>query len=110
MGLIAFFDGNDGGGNLVQAVEDNPGQSIPPKQNDSIRSLKMYNVRPGAEIRLFDAANGATSDDFCIVNVKRVVPEYVIGSLERSYEDEYVRVTFIALDGLDGKVSRITVS
>jgi hypothetical protein len=51
-----------------------------------------------------------TQSDFCIVNVKRPTPEYIVDTFERTYEDEYVRVTFIRNDGLDGQVSRIKVN
>jgi hypothetical protein len=110
MGLIVFFEGNGGSQNLVQAIEDTPGQNFRPVQNDTIRSLKMYNVRPGAEIRIYDSPDASMDDDFCIINNKRPHPEYVIDSFERSYEDEYVRVSFIRNNGLDGQVSRIRVN
>ncbi|MFY0256016.1 hypothetical protein ACDQ55_18920 [Chitinophaga sp. 30R24] len=110
MGIIAFYEGNNATQNLVQAVEDAPGQDFRPIQNDEIRSTKIYNVRPGCEIRVYDSPNGATDDDFCIVNVKRMSPEYVIDTFEKSYEDEYVRVTFIRNNGLDGKISRVRVN
>jgi len=110
MGIIAFYKGNNGTQDVVQTVEDYPGQDFRPVQDDTIRSAKIYNVRPGCEIRLFDSASGNMSDDFCIVNVKRNAPEYTLDSFERSYEDEYVRVTFIRNDGLDGKISRIRIN
>jgi hypothetical protein len=109
-GIIAFYEGNNATQNMVQAVEDVPGQDFRPIQNDAIRSVKFYNVRPGAEIRLFDDPSGSTSDDFCIVNVKRPAPEYIVPTFERSYEDEYVRVTFIRNNGLDGQISRIRIN
>jgi hypothetical protein len=110
MGLIAFYEGNMCTMNMIQVVEDNPGQDFQPVQNDAIRSLKLHGVRPGAEIRLYDSPDGSTSDDFCIINVKRSIPEYVVPSLERTYEDEYVRVMFIRNNGLDGQVSRIRIN
>ncbi|PSL44184.1 hypothetical protein CLV51_10649 [Chitinophaga niastensis] len=110
MGIIAFYEGNNATQNIVQTVEDYPGQDFRPVQNDEIRSAKIYDVRPGCEIRVYDSPDGATNDDFCIVNVKRPIPEYVIGTFERTYEDEFVRVTFIRNNGLDGKISRIRVN
>ncbi len=109
-GIIAFYEGNNATGEMIQAVEDTPGQDFRPIKDNAIRSLKLYNSRPGTEIRLFDSPDGATNDDFCIVNVKRVSPEYIVGSFERSYEDEYVRVTFIRNNGLDGQISRIRIN
>ena len=110
MGIIAFYEGNNATQNIVQTIEDNPGQDFRPIQNDTIRSARIYDVRPGCEIRVYDSEDGNTNDDFCIVNVKRNAPEYVISTFERSYEDEYVRVTFIRNNGLDGRVSRIRVN
>jgi hypothetical protein len=110
MGIIAFYEGNNGTQNIVQAVEDYPGQDFKPTKNDEIRSAKLYNVRPGAEIRVFDSPEGAMNDDFCVVNVKRQAPEYTVDTFERTYEDEYVRVTFVRNNGLDGKISRIKVN
>ncbi len=109
-GIIAFFEENNATGNMLQAVEDYPGQNFRPAKDNAIRSFKLYNVRPGAEIRLFDSPDGATSDDFCIINVKRNAPEYIVGTFERTYEDEYVRVSFIRNNGLDGQVSRIVIN
>jgi len=110
MGVIAFYQGNNGTQDLVQSVEDSPGQDFRPINNDSIRSAKLYNVRPGCEIRMYDSPSGSTNEDFCIVNIKRATPEYIVDTFERTYEDEYVRVTFIRNDGLDGQVSRIKVN
>ncbi|MCW3466249.1 hypothetical protein [Chitinophaga nivalis] len=111
MGIIVFYEGNNATQNIVQTVEDTPGQNFRPVANDEIRSAKLYDVRPGCEIKVFDSPDGSMNDDFCIVNVKRSNPEgYVIGTFERSYEDEYVMVAFIRNNGLDGKVSRIVIN
>jgi hypothetical protein len=110
MGIIAFYEGNNAAQNVVQTVEDMPGQDFRPVQNDAIRSCKLFNVRPGADIRVYDSAAGAMDDDFCVINVKRSAPEYVVPSFERTYEDEYVRITFIRNNGLDGKISRIRIN
>jgi len=110
MGIIVFYEGNNGSQNIVQTVEDTPGQNFRPVKNDEIRSCKLYGVRPGCEITVFDSPDGSTSDDFSIINVKRVSPEYTIDTFERSYEDEYVVVSFIRNNGLDGKISRIRIN
>lgn len=110
MGIVVFYEGNNASENIVQTVEDQPGQDFKPIRNDAIRSLKMYGVRPGAEIRLFDSPDGAMNDDFCIIMVKRIAPEYVVPTFEKSYEDESVQVTFIRNNGLDGQISRIRIN
>jgi hypothetical protein len=110
MGLIVFYEGNNGTENIVQSVEDTPGQNFHPINNDVIRSCKLYDVRPGCEFTLYDSPDGSMSDDFTIVNVKRVSPEYTVNTFERSYEDEYVVVSYIRNNGLDGKISRIKIN
>ncbi|MBO9730746.1 MAG: hypothetical protein J7623_19040 [Chitinophaga sp.] len=110
MGIIVFYEGNNGTQNIVQTVEDTPGQNFRPVKNDEIRSCKLYGVRPGCEIMAYDSPDGSTSDDFTIINVKRISPEYTVDTFERSYEDEYVVVSFIRNNGLDGKISRIKIN
>lgn len=110
MGIIVFYEGNNGSQNIVQTVEDVPGQNFQPVKNDEIRSMKLYGVRVGCEITVFDSPDGSMRDDFCIVNVKRISPEYTVNTFERSYEDEYVVVSYIRNNGLDGKISRIKIS
>ncbi|MBS0027782.1 hypothetical protein ACTJJ0_03890 [Chitinophaga sp. 22321] len=110
MGIIVFYEGNNGSQNIVQTVEDVPGQNFRPVKNDEIRSCKLYGVRPGCEITVYDSPDGSMSDDFSIINVKRVSPEYTVDTFERSYEDDYVVVSFIRNNGLDGKVSRIKIN
>lgn len=110
MGIIVFYEGNNGSQNIVQTVEDTPGQDFRPVKNDEIRSLKLYGVRAGCSITVFDSPDASMSDDFCIINVKRISPEYTVNSFERSYEDDTVVVSYIRNNGLDGKVSRIKIN
>ncbi|MCW3463927.1 hypothetical protein [Chitinophaga nivalis] len=110
MGIIVFYDGNNATQGIVQTVEDVPGQDFRPVNNDQIRSAKLYDVRPGCEIRTYDSPSGNTDDDFCVVLVKRSHPEYVLDTFERTYEDEYVRVVFVRNNGLDGQISRIRIN
>ncbi|NSL87675.1 hypothetical protein [Chitinophaga solisilvae] len=110
MGIIVFYEGNNGTQNIVQTVEDTPGQNFRPVKNDEIRSMKLYGVRAGCVITVYDSPDGSTSDDFSIINVKRISPEYTVATFERSYEDEYVVVSFIRNNGLDGKISRIKIN
>ncbi|MGN7824113.1 hypothetical protein ACTJJB_28580 [Chitinophaga sp. 22536] len=109
MGIIVFYEGNNGTQNIVQTVEDTPGQNFRPVKNDEIRSMKLYGVRQGCRITVYDSPDGATNDDFSIVNVKRTSPEYTVDTFERSYEDDTVVVAFIRNNGLDGKISRIKI-
>ncbi|MGF6848860.1 hypothetical protein QFZ51_004095 [Chitinophaga sp. W3I9] len=69
MGMIAFYEGNNGTESLVQTVNDNPGQDFQPVKAE-IRSLRLFDVRGRCRIRIFDSADGALSNEFCIVDVK----------------------------------------
>src|ERR1044072_2934861 len=105
MGIIVFYAGNNGSGNIVQTVEDTPGQNFKPIGHDAMKSVKLYGVRPGCELSLFDSTEGEMNDDFCIVNVKRNTPEYTVNTFERSYEDDVVVVSFIPENGSDKTIS-----
>ncbi|NML40028.1 hypothetical protein HHL17_22695 [Chitinophaga sp. G-6-1-13] len=109
MGIIVFYEGNNGTQNIVQTVEDTAGQNFRPVKNDEIRSMKLYGVRRDCQITVFDSPDGAMNDDFAIVNVKKISPEYTVNTFERSYEDDTVVVSFIRNNGLDGKISRIKI-
>jgi hypothetical protein len=91
-------------------LDDSPGQDRRVKPNDEARSVKLLDVRPGAVISVFDAKNGSESDDFCVIQVKKSLPEYTVGTFERSYEDEYALVSYASKNGLDGKVSRTRIN
>lgn len=108
MGLIVFYEGNNASQSLVQTVDDNPGQDFQPVKNE-IRSLKLFNVRSGCRIRVYDSTDGSISDEFCIINVKTTMVEYIVNIFEQSYEDGVVVVTFIPSKARDGKVLRIKI-
>jgi len=108
MGIIVFYDGNNGSGSIVQTVDDAPGQDFKPR-NDAIKSVKLYGVRPGCTVSLFDSPEGSMKDDFCIVNVRRSTAEYTVDSFQKSYEDDIVTVTYIRDSGSDGEISRIKI-
>ncbi|WP_212006043.1 hypothetical protein [Chitinophaga sp. HK235] len=110
MGIIVFYEGNNATQNIVQTVEDEPGQNFRPVKNDEIRSAKLFSVRPGCNVVMYDSPDGSMNDDFCNIMVKRSAPEYTVGTFERSYEDEFVIVQYIRNNGLDGKVSRIKIN
>jgi hypothetical protein len=110
MGQIVFYEGNGGSQDIVHTTNDAPGQDFRPDQNDEARSLKLLNARMGCIVSVFDSPSGSTTDDFCVIQVKRSSPEYSVATFERSYEDEYVLVSYARKNGLDGKVSRIRIN
>jgi hypothetical protein len=108
MGMIILYEGNNATQNIVKSYQDDSydGKVSP---NDEARSLKLYDVRAGCKITVYDNNKASTNDDYCVIEVKRRVSEYVVGTFERSMDNDIVRVTFIRNNGLDGKVSYIKI-
>ncbi|MGH3567079.1 MAG: hypothetical protein ACRDRH_13805 [Pseudonocardia sp.] len=108
MGHILLYEGNGASQNVVTTFNDQSGQNrrVP---NDEARSAKFVHVRVGAVVSVYDDKNGSEKDDFCVIRVKRSSPDYTVSTFERSYEDDFVQVSYRRKNGLDGKVSRIRV-
>ncbi len=110
---IDLYEGNGASQSLLQSLIYEKGKSInltntggvPP--NDEIKSCALHDLPPGALLYFYDNAGGMRNDDWCEIEVKKTHQQYVVRTLERTYEDEYVRVTYHHHNGLDGKVSRI---
>jgi hypothetical protein len=80
--------------------------------NDETRSLRMCGMVAGRAILIFDSPSAATNDDWTEILIKKAIPGtdyYQLDSYEHSYEDEYVKVTYHADNGLDGKVSYMRI-
>lgn len=91
--------------------------------NDEARSLAIrsdqgaYNlpVKSRTKILLYDNPDGKTNDDWLEIVVKKqpkgIYPgdAYCISTLEKSYEDDYVKVVYNRDNGLNGKVSHAKV-
>lgn len=110
MGQIVLYEGNGGSQDIIRTYEDRRGQDVRVKPNDEARSAKLLDVRVGAVITIFDDSSGSAEDDFCVIRVKRSLPEYIVGTFERSFDDEYVSVSYARKNGLDGRVSRIRIN
>jgi hypothetical protein len=108
MGTITLYEGNNATQNIVKSYSDSSfaGKVSP---NDEARSVKLNDVRVGCKITVYDSGSASTNDDYCIIEVKKQVHEYIVGTFERSIDDDTVRVTFIRNNGLDGKVSYIRI-
>lgn len=113
MGFIRFFEGNHGDQNTVIELSDDPGQSVNLKKfwgkNDEARSVRIFNVRVGALIKVYDHPKGKLDDDWCQIEVLGAHDEYTVDSFKHSYADSTVKVTYHPNNGLDGKVSCIRV-
>ena len=80
--------------------------------NDETRSLKISGMFAGRLITFYDNPSAQTDDDWIEILVKKAIPPtdfYQINSYQKSFEDEYVKVTYHEHNGLDGKVSYINV-
>ncbi|NML40555.1 hypothetical protein HHL17_25385 [Chitinophaga sp. G-6-1-13] len=109
MGIIAFYAGLNGTDNIVQTVEDIPDQNFAPANNGIVKSVKLCGVRAGCVIKALDSPGGDMHDGFCIIQVKRTHSEYTVDTFERSYEDEYVVVTFVRSTQQGSQIHRIKI-
>ena len=82
--------------------------------------MVITQANAGTSISLFDSPVGSHDDDYTIVKIKKDITNPVtIGTFEKSYEDDFVRVSFFKDDGwfgigllangLDGKVSLVKI-
>jgi phosphatidylserine/phosphatidylglycerophosphate/cardiolipin synthase-like enzyme len=78
--------------------------------NDEARSALLHDVPAGKVLRFYDDPFRSESDDWIEVIVKRAVARKYLGSFERSFEDDEVRVIYHRYDGLDGKISAADVA
>lgn len=114
-GTIDLYEGNNGTQNKIGTITDEAGQSINLKKHDDIdndeaRSLTLNDVREGAVIKLYDDPKGnANDDDWVEIHVKKSSQQYTVNTFEKTYEDDFVKVTYHPNNGLDGKVSHIKV-
>ena len=111
---IALYSGNDCKESIVGMTDGASGQLIQFTtddrfQNDGARSLLFRKLKPGTIIRLYDDPAGSAGDDWVEILVKQEVEGYCIVSLEVSFEDIVIKVTFSQANGLDGRVSLMTV-
>ncbi|ONI77280.1 hypothetical protein ALI144C_35055 [Actinosynnema sp. ALI-1.44] len=67
-------------------------------------------MRPGARITVFDSPSKDKRDDYAIIYVKKFTGTIIIDHFEKDVDDEYVTVVYVRNNGLNGKVSRVTVT
>ncbi|HEX8593535.1 MAG TPA: hypothetical protein VF682_09680 [Pseudomonas sp.] len=81
-------------------------------ENDEARSMSISGLKKGTRIIAFDDGNGDRSDDYTIVDIKRDIgtdEDIVLGSFETNVNNDTLQAVYIRNNGLDGKVSRITI-
>ena len=115
MATIDLYEGNGGSQSLLYTVRYKAGKNIKFEghddiPNDEARSCVLNDMPVGAVIKFFDDPDGGTDDDWCKIKVLKTHQQYTVASFERTYEDEYVAVTYHRDNGLDGRVSRMEMS
>ncbi|MCP3942425.1 MAG: hypothetical protein GY710_13185 [Desulfobacteraceae bacterium] len=118
-GYLAFYSKNDCEGGLSGCVNSsaatyNCTKDDSPIKNDDARSLVLYAVQADINIVVYDNSSESTSDDYCTISVLEDVPANEpcgIPTFEKNqtYED-IVKTDYEENNGLDGKVSSISIS
>ena len=113
-GYIRFMEGKNGTQNQKGQCTDDPGQNINFKKtdgftNDDACSVILSNVRAGAVIKIYDDPEGKTTDDWMEITVKKQVQQYIVGDFQTNIDDGVVTATYFPNNGLNGKVSCVTV-
>ena len=81
-------------------------------ENDEARSLALRGVKKGTSIKVYDSPGASKGDDYAVIEVKRDIrldERVVVPSFEKSYSNNDVSVESFYKNGLDGKVSHITI-
>ena len=111
---IKFFDKNNCKGNAIVTVYGNIEFKrtligTPYRLNDAIRSIQLENTLPGTKIVLYDNSEANTNDDYIEVFVKKKIAKGKIITLEKSFENANLKVVYHKNNGLNGKVSYVSV-
>ena len=77
--------------------------------NDEARSLRLYDTDAGTKITIYDSPSFSRRDDYVTITVLQNIGQLDISTLERSFQNEYVKVRFSRKNGLDGKVSALQI-
>lgn len=80
--------------------------------NDEARSLLIVGIaNPGTRIKLFDSPSAATDDDYTVIDIKDDLPPEgaCVETFEQSKLQPGFRESYVRKNGLDGKVSHVTI-
>lgn len=115
-GFITLYEGNDGSQNIVCTIDFDESKTINFQSdslgcdNDEARSAILSLLPAGAVFVVYDSPNGNREDDFTIVRIKQNLPlSYTINSFEGNVNDNYIEMQFFRNNGLDGKISSISI-
>ena len=113
-GSITFMEGNDCTQSVVAQLPPTWGQVVEADSpsgfvNDEARSVLLQDVPGDTLIRVFDSRDGDMSDDWAGIMISDDVSALCIRSFEDAYIGAAVTVEYHAVNGLDGKVSRVEI-
>lgn len=118
-GDLVFYEGNGCSQDIVftydseRSADDNCQNSgACDGDNDEARSLLIVGIaKPGTRIRVYDSPSASLTDDYAIIDIlPNLPPEGVcIRTFEQSVSRRGYRMSYVHKNGLDGKISHVTV-
>lgn len=79
-------------------------------ENDDATSATLLNLKAGSTFAVFDSPDESRRDDWTTVLVKRDILRVDLGSFEENVDNDVIRVTHHRYNGLDGKVSSVSLA
>lgn len=79
-------------------------------ENDEASSATLLNLKAGSTFTVFDSPHESRQDDWTTVLVKRDIVRVDLGSFEQNVDNADIRVTHHRYNGLDGKVSFVSLA
>jgi hypothetical protein len=111
---VDLYEGNDATENLVCSVPVGQTETLvfsdhPECDNDEARSLVLLDIPANTSLRFFDDPGGSRSDDWTEIEISQPISTLTLNSFEESFQQAELVSIYHAVNGLDGKVSRLEV-
>lgn len=114
---LDFFSGRYGYGSVIGSIPETPARvEVAPA---GLRSVRLLRIKKGVVFELYVSPTLTKRVDPLLrdtlpgggawtrITTLRDVPDYVVGSLDVTYADRFVRVEYNGPDRVDGRVTRI---
>ncbi|MGD1806168.1 hypothetical protein ACP6PL_12110 [Dapis sp. BLCC M126] len=115
-GDLVFYEGNNCSQDVIATYDSSVDVNDNCKDtsrcdNDEARSLLIKGPVEYTTVDVYDSPDGGRDDDFSIIRIRSVSggDSVCIGTFEKDYDDGDVQVIYEKDNGLDGKISHITV-
>jgi hypothetical protein len=118
-GDLVFYEGNSCTQDIVftydseKSADDNCKNSgACDGDNDEARSLLIVGIaKPGTRIRVYDSPSASLTDDYAIIDILSDLPPEgaCVDTFEQSVTNPGYRMSYVRKNGLDGKISHVTV-